>query len=142
MYHAIVRSRVRALWRRVGAGDYRPAVAMSDPQVTFDFKGDTAISAKFTGREQFERWFEQLFAVFPGLTMRLTDVIVRGWPWRTTVVVRPDITTELIDGTPYRNEAVQWVSMRWGRMTSDEVFEDTLALERALVRQGHVAPRP
>lgn len=142
VYHAIVRSRVRALWRRVGSGDYRPAIAMAAPGIRFDFKGDTGISARFTGRAEFERWFERLFEVFPGLRLRLTDVIVRGWPWRTTLAIRLSIAAELADGTAYRNEAVQWVTLRWGRMTSDEVFEDTLALDRAIARQLDGRGRP
>lgn len=135
MYHAIVRARVRRLWLRVGSGDFGPAVAMAAQDLHFDFKGDTAISGRLSGPAAFEDWFERLFDTFPGLRLDLTDVIVRGWPWRTTVVVRLTVSATLADGTDYRNEAVQWVLLRWGRMTVDEVFEDTLALNRALDRQ-------
>lgn len=142
MYHAIVRNRVRKLWARVGTGDYRPAVDMAAPDLVFDFKGDTAISARLTGAMAFEQWFVELFELFPGLRLRLTDVVVRGWPWRTTVVVRLAISATLADGTAYANQAVQWVALRWGRMVVDEVFEDTLALHRAIERQGAARGRP
>lgn len=108
---------------------------MAAPDLSFDFKGDTAISGRLTGPAAFEKWFERLFELFPGLRLHLTDVVVRGWPWRTTVVVRLTVSATLADGTEYRNEAVQWVLLRWGRMVVDEVFEDTLALNRALDRQ-------
>ncbi|MFD7641747.1 nuclear transport factor 2 family protein [Kitasatospora sp. NPDC059795] len=136
MYHAITRAKVRSLWRRIGAGDYLAAVETAAPDVRFRFVGDTPVSAELTGRDAFEDWFRALFARFPGLRLTLRDVVVRGWPWRTTVVVRLDVEATLADGTAYRNEAVQWLTLRWGRMTADEVFEDTKALDEACRRQA------
>jgi hypothetical protein len=37
----------------------------------------------------------------------------------------------LADGTRYENDAVQWITLRWGRMLDDWVLEDTLALDHA-----------
>ncbi|GLW74099.1 hypothetical protein Kpho02_63970 [Kitasatospora phosalacinea] len=136
MYHAITRARVRALWRRIGTGDYRAAVATAAPDLRFRFAGDTPVSAEFVGRDAFAEWFRALYERFPGLRLTPREVIVRGWPWRTTVVVRLDVTATLADGTPYRNEAVQWLTLRWGRMTADEVLEDTKALDAACRRQA------
>ncbi len=36
------------------------------------------------------------------------------------------------DGTPYRNEGMQYVRIAWGRILEDRVYEDTGTLERAL----------
>ncbi|KAB8187012.1 hypothetical protein FH610_003365 [Microbispora catharanthi] len=136
VYHWITGLRVRRLWRRVGTGDYRAAVAIAAPDVLFRFAGDTPLSVQARGREAFEAWFRDLFARLPGLRLTLRDVVVRGWPWNTTVVVRLDAAATLADGTAYRNEAVQWVRLRWGRMVSDEVLEDTQRLADALRRQA------
>lgn len=135
MYHAIVRARVRALWRRVGAGDYAPAVAMAAPDLRFHFLGQTPIGAELIGPREFEGWFERLFALFPGLRLTLRSVVVDGWPWDTRVVVQLDVFARLADGSDYRNRAVQWVRLRWGRMVLDEVFEDTKALDAACAVQ-------
>jgi len=135
MYHWIVRRRVRSLWKRVGAGDYEAAVALASEQLSFRFIGDTPISATFVGRERFRRWFMELFDLFPGLRLTIIDVASSGWPWRTTVAVRLSIAAQLADGSAYRNEATQWVGLRWGRMVSDVVLEDTAALERACAIQ-------
>jgi ketosteroid isomerase-like protein len=131
MYHAIVRSRVRRLWAVVGNGDFGPAVGMAAPDVRFRFFGTTPISAEFVGANRFEKWFEALFLLFPNLRMKLTDVSVAGPPWNTTVVVRLDISATLVDGSSYSNTAIQWLKLRWGRMVSDEVLEDTEALAAA-----------
>ncbi|WP_051732756.1 nuclear transport factor 2 family protein [Kitasatospora phosalacinea] len=136
MYHAIVRARVRSLWRRIDAGDHLAAVATAAPDLRFRFAGDTPVSASFTGRDAFEQWFRAFYERFPGIRLTPREVIVRGWPWRTTVVVRLDVAATLADGTPYRNEAVQWLTLRWGRMVADEVLEDTKALDEACRRQA------
>ena len=39
----------------------------------------------------------------------------------------------------YRNEGVQWLRLRWGRMIDDWVLEDTIALQRALNQLQHAA---
>ncbi|TCO62805.1 nuclear transport factor 2 family protein [Actinocrispum wychmicini] len=139
MYHAIVRAKVRKLWARIGQGDYHAAIAMAAPDVHFRFVGDAPPAADLTGRAEFEQWFRDLFALFPGLRITLTDLVVRGWPWRTTVVVRLTIVATLADGTPYRNEAVQWITLRWGRMVDDYVLEDTSRLADAVQRQHEAA---
>ncbi|MCU1414266.1 MAG: hypothetical protein JWN80_1606 [Microbacteriaceae bacterium] len=135
MYHAIVRQRVRALWAKVGVGEYSVAVATAAPDIRFRFLGDTPISADVSGRGAFEAWFVRLYEIFPGLTMRLTDVVAAGPPWNTRVVVRLAISATLRDGSPYRNVASQWATLRWGRMTNDEVLEDTTALAAACAIQ-------
>ncbi len=131
MYHAIVGSRVRALWARAGAGEYSAAVATAAPDIRFRFLGDTPISADLTGRARFEAWFARLYEIFPGLAMRLTDVVAAGPPRNTRAVVRLAISATLRDGTGYRTVATQWVTLRWGRMTEDEVLEGTAALAAA-----------
>ena len=139
MYHAIVRAKVRRLWQRVGSGDYEAAVALAAPQLRFRFAGGPPLGADLQGPDEFRRWFATAFILLPGLRMTLTDLVVRGWPWNTTVVVRLAIGATLSDGTPYTNEAVQWVRLRWGQMTDDYVLEDTARLADAIRRQEAAA---
>ncbi|MFF2550608.1 nuclear transport factor 2 family protein [Nocardia sp. NPDC058058] len=139
MYHAIVRTLVRRTWRRAGAGDYDAAVAMAAPDVRFRFLGDTALGADLRGRDAFRNWFDTFEQHLPGIRLELVDVIANGWPWKTTVAAQLNVTGTLADGTPYRNTAIQWLTLRWGRLTDDLVLEDTLALDAALRRQ-HAFP--
>src|SRR5919106_524653 len=90
MYHAIVRRKVRNLWRTVGsgAGGYRQAVALAAPDLRFRFIGDTPMGAELRGREAFADWFERFERTFPGLRLTLQDIVVQGPPWNTSVVTR------------------------------------------------------
>jgi ketosteroid isomerase-like protein len=135
MYHAVVRARVRALWARVGAGDYRAAVDAAAPDVHFRFVGPPPVGADVRGREAFATWFTTVFRLLPGLRLTPEAIAVSGAPWRTTVVVRLRVEATLDDGSPYRNEAVQWMTLRWGRLTEDLVWEDTAHLAATLDRQ-------
>ncbi|MGW6057555.1 nuclear transport factor 2 family protein [Streptomyces sp. NPDC055189] len=141
MYHAIVRRKVRALWRTAGdgSGNYRPAVAMAAPDLRFRFIGDGVLGADLRGPEAFADWFERAGRCIPGMRLSLTDVVVKGWPWNTAVVVRLRIQATLADGSPYENEGIQWARIRWGRMVEDTVIEDTLRLEQAWQRQQSAA---
>ncbi|MEV8632136.1 nuclear transport factor 2 family protein [Streptosporangium sp. NPDC051023] len=135
MYHAIVRSVVRRTWRKVNTGDYEAAVSMAAPDLRFRFVGDTALGADVRGPEAFRAWFARFTEHLPGVRLRLVDVVAGGWPWNTKVAVWLQVAGTLEDGTPYRNIAMQWVTLRWGRMVDDIVVEDTLKLDAALRRQ-------
>jgi ketosteroid isomerase-like protein len=128
MYRWIVAALVRRTWRKVGAGDYAAAFKLAHPDMTFRFVGDTPLSGTRQGAEAFEAWFRDATTRLPGLRFELRDVVVGGWPWNTRVAVRLDVSMPLPDGTTYRNHAVQWVRLRWGRMVDDWVLEDTAAL--------------
>jgi ketosteroid isomerase-like protein len=137
MYHAIVRRKVRNLWRTVGSGGggYRQAVALAAPDMRFRFVGDTPMGADLRGREAFADWFERFERTFPGLRLTLQDIVVQGPPWNTSVVTRLTVRGTLADGSGYENEAIQWVRLRWGRMVEDTVLEDTLRLDQAYRKQ-------
>lgn len=47
----------------------------------------------------------------------------------------PGLRITLAEGGEYRNEGMQWVTLRWGRMVDDYVLEDTARLAEALRRQ-------
>jgi ketosteroid isomerase-like protein len=134
MYQMIVATKARATWRRIVAGDLEAAGGMADADMTFRFVGDTALGADLRGKDAFLAWFRSAAERLPGLTFRVDDVLVGGWPWNTRVAVRLAISAPLPDGTTYRNEGVQWLRLRWGRMVDDWVLEDTKALQNALDR--------
>ena len=132
MYRMFVAAKTRATWRRIAAGEVEAAAGLADPDMTFRFVGDTALGADLRGKDAFLAWFRAAAERVPGLTFAVEDVLVGGWPWRTRVAVRLAISAPLPDGTIYRNEGVQWLGLRWGRMVDDWVLEDTVALQRAL----------
>ena len=132
MYRAIVKHKVRATWKKVSAGDLGAAVGLATDDLRFEFVGSTSISTQLHGRDGFERWFEATARRLPGLRFEVLDVVVNGWPWNTRVSSRIRVASEELPGGPYENVMVQWITLRWGRMTDDWVMEDTVALERVL----------
>lgn len=138
MYRAIVRARTRAVWRAIDAHDADAPAKMAADDLRFTFVGDTPLGAELVGREAFRSWLQGVFARFDDISFQVRDVAVHGWPWHTRVAVRLAISATLPDGTPYRNQACQWITLRWGRMTEDWVLEDTVALAAACATQDRL----
>jgi ketosteroid isomerase-like protein len=135
MYRKIVAARTRAVWRSINARDLDAPWKMAAEDMRFTFVGVTPLGATLVGRDKFRDWLAAVFDRFPDITFDLREVIVSGWPWHTRIAVRIAIAATLVDGTRYENEAVQWLTLRWGRMIDDWVLEDTLALGDACRRQ-------
>lgn len=131
MYRAIVAARTRSVWHRINQRELDVPWRMAAPDLHFTFVGDTPLRAELHDRDEFRAWLESIFALFPTIKFTVADVAVAGWPWRTRVAVRLEISATLADGSDYSNVATQWLTLRWGRMTEDWVVEDAVALDRA-----------
>jgi ketosteroid isomerase-like protein len=136
MYRMIVAARTRRVWRSIDAHDVDAPFRMAADDMRFSFVGATPLGASFVGRDHFRAWLGGVFERFPDIRFDVRDVAVGGWPWRTRIAVRLGITATLADGSAYRNDAVQWITLRWGRMIDDWVLEDTLALDAACAVQS------
>ena len=65
------------------------------------------------------------------------EVVVKGFPWNTTVCVRGHDHLESPAGeTVYENRFVIWGRMSWGMLKDYEVYEDT---EKATALDGYLA---
>jgi ketosteroid isomerase-like protein len=135
MYRKIVAAKTRTVWRSINARDLDAPWKMAAEDMRFTFVGTTPLGASFVGRDRFRAWLGAVFERFPDISFDLQEVIVSGWPWHTRIAVRIAIAATLADGSSYENEAVQWITLRWGRMIDDWVLEDTLALDDACRRQ-------
>jgi ketosteroid isomerase-like protein len=131
-YHAIVERIVRSTWKKVEAGDLEAPWRLAAHDLAFTFGGDTALSGSWVGRDHLRDWLGSFRARFEVLHFTLEEVAVSGWPWNTTVATRITVSGIWADGAPYRNQAVQWATLRWGKMTRDVVLEDTKILHDAL----------
>ncbi|MGH2979315.1 MAG: nuclear transport factor 2 family protein [Solirubrobacterales bacterium] len=134
MYKLIVKRIVRRAFRRLSEGDYEPVVRQFGPQSRFVFSGDHPLGGERRGRQAVRKWFEEMLRRFPGIRIEPQDVVVNGWPWNTVVAAHLAISATLGDGRPYRNEGMQLLRLRWGRVVEDLIFEDTLKLDAELKR--------
>ena len=142
MYKLIVKRIVRRAFARLSEGDYEPVVKQFDPQSRFLFAGDHALGGERRGQDAVRDWFGQMLGLFPGIRIEPQDVVVNGWPWNTVVATHLFISATLPDGRPYRNEGMQLLRLRFGRVVEDLIFEDTLKLDAALQGLGQARPEP
>jgi ketosteroid isomerase-like protein len=142
MYKLIVKRIVRRAFARLSEGDYEPVVRQFGPQSRFLFAGDHALGGERRGQDAVRDWFRQMLGLFPGIRIEPQDVVVNGWPWNTVVATHLSISATLPDGRPYRNEGMQLLRLRFGRVVEDLIFEDTLKLDAELKRRGQAQPEP
>ena len=134
MYKFIVRRIVRRAFAGLSAGDYEPIVKQFGPRSRFNFAGDHALGGERFGQDAVRAWFQEMLKRFPGIRIEPQEVVVNGWPWNTVVATHLAISAPRAGGREYRNEGMQLLRLRWGRVVDDLIFEDTLALQHELRR--------
>lgn len=113
-------------------GRYEDLLAGCAPDITHRFGGDHALGGERHDKEALRLCFARLGRLVPGLRLNVHDVWVRGWPWNTVAIARWTSTGSYPDGSAYTNHGVHIVRLRWGRATSIDANEDSLAVQRLL----------
>lgn len=132
MYKSIVAGKVRSVFDSINHGDPAPMVDGLGSPFRYEFHGDHALGGVRTTRGAMTAWWDRVFRLIPDATFTLHDVLVQGGPWNTRVAVRSTISGPLPDGSEYRNTVFQFMTLKWGKVTSVETCEDLQVLERAL----------
>lgn len=126
---------------RLRAGDYRPQLSRVAEDVRFRFPGTSSWATELQGKKDLERWLQRFVRV--GLQIYPDEVVVKGPPWNTTLVVRGPIHLKSPAGeTVWENRYVIWGRMSWGLLREYEVYEDTeksTALDEYPAGAGEVA---
>jgi ketosteroid isomerase-like protein len=148
IYKAAVRMLIRRNIRSLNEGNYRPALAMFDQGAELTFPGDNSWARQFRvpqpGREAYPTHrgraeIETFLSTYVDnrIQMEVEDILVDGPPWNTRVALRVHDWIEGADGTDvYANRAVLMVRTSWGKIVSQEDYEDS---ERAAALDRHVA---
>jgi hypothetical protein len=125
---------------RMRAGDYRPQLSRVAEDVRFRFPGTSSWATELQGKKDLERWLQRFVRV--GLQIYPDEVVVKGPPWNTTLVVRGPIHLRSPAGeTVWENRYVIWGRMSWGLLREYEVYEDTeksTALDEYLAGAGEL----
>jgi ketosteroid isomerase-like protein len=149
MYRFVVKRIVRRTFKRLSAGDYEPVVKQFGPRSRFLFAGDHALGGERHGQDEVREWFRLMQRLFAGIRIEPQTVVVNGWPWNTVIATHLSISATRPGGRQYRNEGMQLLRLRWGRVVEDLIYEDTLKLDEELRRTAReesgqplaVAPR-
>jgi ketosteroid isomerase-like protein len=136
MYKLIVRQLVRRAFRQLSGGDYEGVLTKFGPKTLFVFSGTHAFGGEKRGAEEVRAVFQKMFALFPDLRLDPQEIVVNGWPHDTRVATRFLVGATLADGQPYRNEGMQFLRLRFGRIVEDRLYEDTQKLAAELDRMA------
>jgi ketosteroid isomerase-like protein len=137
MYKAAVRMLIRRNIRELNEGRYRPALAMFAPDAVLSFPGDNTWSRQHRrsqagraafpthqGKAEIEDFLRRY--VDNHIHMEVEDILVNGPPWNTRAAVRVHHWITGPDGNDlYSNRAVLMVRTAWGKIRSQEDYEDT-----------------
>jgi ketosteroid isomerase-like protein len=137
IYSSIVEKVVRKTFLAVQNHDYEEVLAgVSAKGLTHRFAGPNSLGGIRHDKEALGRWFKRVGTVLPDLKFEVTNVIVHGAPWNTTVVARWVATCDLKNGEPYVNPGIHVIKLRWGKAYDFDVYEDTLAVTVGLEKQA------
>ncbi len=132
MYRFVVKQQLRRTLSRLSEGDYEAVLEKFGPSTVFEVAGDHELGGERHGVADAREVFERIFERFPDLQVQPKAVVVNGPPWNTTVATRFTARATLPGGEPYRNEGMQFLRLRWGRVVEDRLYEDTTKLAAAL----------
>ena len=132
LYGSIVKGRIRQSFDDVNDRRWDDLMSSINPNVHHRFGGVHAIGGERHDRETLRLWFERLARVLPNLHLEINNIWVKGPPWRTMVFVQWDGTATLLNGGGYFQHAVHVITLRWGKITALDVFEDSQEVARAL----------
>jgi ketosteroid isomerase-like protein len=125
MYHAIVKRLASRNFSLVNTKEYDAIIASCVPNVHHRFGGTHALGGERHDAAALRRWFDRLGRLVPTLHLEIKDVWVKGFPWKTTVIVRWVGTAQFPDGSPYNQHGVHIIALRWGKVTSIDANEDS-----------------
>lgn len=134
MYHAIVERKIRRAFADINAGRYEGIAAQFASQHRHVMLGQHALGGERCNLAATQRWYDRLQRLLPGLCFDIDRVLVRGWPWRTWVVVSWRDSFALPDGSRGSNRGVHEFELAWGRVRALTVHCDTARLTRYLAQ--------
>ncbi len=136
LYSSIVEKRIRETFDHVNNHRWEEAVKAVAPHIHHRVSGAHALAGERHNKEDLRRWFERVGRVLPNLRIKVDNIWVNGWPWDTTVFARWDGTATLLNEDAYVNRGLHVFTLRWGRVTSLEEFQDSRAAANALAAQA------
>lgn len=136
MYHTVVRRKLMQNFQKLNQGDHASIVMQFSPSTHHIFAGDLALGGERHSREGVRQWYARLFRVLPDIHFTVRDILIQGWPWRTSVVVQFRVNATLKNGQPYANEVAQFIQLTWGQIAYMRLYEDTQKLANALQIQA------
>ncbi|MFZ6678685.1 nuclear transport factor 2 family protein [Undibacterium sp. Tian12W] len=132
MYAYIVENKLRKTFAAINTGDVSLMLDTLATDFAYRFEGDSPISGLRNSRASMALWWERLYRLFPGLQFEVKEVAVIGPPWDTRIHAVLDFIVPHQPDGPYKNVVMQFMRMRWGKITYVHTLEDTQRCSRYL----------
>jgi ketosteroid isomerase-like protein len=124
MLAPLTKKLLSAVMARNRQGDIGLTLRLDRDDMDFVFPGSNSWSGHYHGKDEHRQWLERLVRV--GIKTDVDEVALSGFPWKMTVAVRGRSWWDNSAGERiYDNRYVIWAKLKWGRMASYEVYEDT-----------------
>jgi ketosteroid isomerase-like protein len=136
VYHAIMRSKIKDVFKSLSRGDYQPVLSSLAPNFEHWFIGDHALSGLRTSMPVTRAWYERLYKIFPDLRFELINIVVQGTPWDTTVMIEWMDLFTLRNGRQGSNVGVHIIHFKWAKADSVRIYCDTKLLIESLEVQS------
>lgn len=132
-YHYILKGKIRKSFELVNEHRYDELLkGVSNKTLEHSFAGDHSLGGKRHDKESLKRWFLRLGKVLPDLKLDITDIQVKGNVFKTIAIVRWTATCTLLNGEPYLNKGVHFITLKLGKAVKFDVFEDTKTVSYGL----------
>jgi ketosteroid isomerase-like protein len=135
MYHYIVKKLVKKSFGLVNERRFDELVKGMALNVKHSFAGDHALGGVRNDQAAIKVWMERLGRVMPNLQINVNRIDLKGLPNNTLAIVRWTATATLENGDPYLNKGVHFITLKWGKVTELDVYEDSLAVYDGLEKQ-------
>lgn len=119
MYAFFADKVMRRIYGDITKGSLRFAEVLTADDVIFIFPGDSTFGGTFRGKAELIAWLRRFASLRPHIDV--LDVTASGPPWNMRVAVRFDDAI----GDDYRNQVVEMLWIRWGKLRRLEAFLDT-----------------
>jgi ketosteroid isomerase-like protein len=123
-YGWIVAALIRRGVRRINGGDIGPMLSSFADDAVLVFPGDHSWGGEYKGKAEIKKFLERFVKV--GINLTPHEIVVHGWPWSTTVMLR--FTNEARDANGnvvYANRGAIFARAAWGKIKYQEDYENT-----------------
>jgi ketosteroid isomerase-like protein len=125
LYRRFVHGKARWIFERFSAGDYEALLKNESPDLLFEYPGRHALGTTLTDINAVRLWYERFFSFFPDIEFTLENILMKGGPRKTTVVVEWAARATMPDGQPYDNQGIHILIIKMGKAAAIRVYLDT-----------------
>lgn len=134
MYHMIVKQQVKKTFEQFNRGDFISIQKMMAKRLEVHsmFRQPHALGGDRHTKAAADLWYGRLRQIFPQIHFDITNIQVKGWPWKTEIIAHWHDTITLAGGKIMQNQGYHKITMRWFKIsgvymeTNEEIAADAI----------------